>query len=192
MITPPPPWTLPTDASIHGCTYEIATDYRDILEIIAILNDPDKTDLEKRYISLGLFYDDLKNIPPEDMQEAVEWMFAFIGGFDTYGQTCQNPSLISWEQDRPLILTAMNKEAGHDIRGDAYMHWLTFLSLFASIGESEIATVVGIRDKQKRGKKLDESEKLYYKRNRGKVDIKVKPTEKEQATFDKWTGIGRG
>ena len=189
MITTPPPWTLPVAAEIAGHSYGIATDYRDILEIIGILNDNSRPEIERRYIALGLFYDDLESLPPEDMQEAIEWMFSFIGGFDSYGQTCSNPSLISWEQDRPLILTAVNKEAGHDIRGDSYMHWLTFLSLFASIGESELATVVSIRDKQKRGKKLDDSEKLYYKRNRGKVDIHTKPTEKEQATFDKWTGI---
>lgn len=42
------------------------------------------------------------------------------------------------------------------------------------------ATVVGLRDKKKRGKKLEKWEQEFYKNNKSLVDLKVKQIERSE------------
>ena len=87
---------------------------------------------------------------------------------------------MDWNQDAPILIPTVNKVAGKDIRAEKYMHWWTFLGLFMEIGESTFATVVGLRDKKKRGKKLEKWEQEFYKNNKSLVDLKVKQIERSE------------
>ena len=61
------------------------------------------------------------------------------------------------------------------------MHWWTFLSWFHGIGEGQVSALVSIRDKLRRGKKLEGWEKEFYKQNREKIRLKQKYSPQEQA-----------
>jgi hypothetical protein len=91
----------------------------------------------------------------------------FLNGGRTYAKTGSNssPKLIDWEQDFDLIVAAISRNIGCDIRGIS-LHWWTFLAYFGEIGESVFARVVGIRQKKLRGKKLDEQEREFARANR--------------------------
>ena len=82
------------------------------------------------------------------------------------------PALLDWEQDAQDIVADVNKVAGQEIRALPYLHWWTFLSWFHGIGEGNLSTLVSIRDKLSRGRKLESFEQEYYRRNRDRIKLR--------------------
>lgn len=181
-------WKLPTSLHVGRYDYDIRTDYRVILDILAAMNDPEifepgMTDDEKRYeqamTMLQILYIDFDAIPPSDWSEAMEKAIEFIDcGMKDDGRP--KPRLMDWEQDAPLIIPAVNKVSNQDIRSVKYMHWWTFFGYYMEIGECMLATVINIRSKKKKGKKLEKWEKEFYQQNKKIVDIKVKGNERSE------------
>lgn len=171
------PWMLPESAEIGGVKYEINTDFRVIIEIINVLTDPNRQEYVRWLTAIALFY--AGEIPDEHEREAMEYLAAFI----SYGEkdTKPGPKLIDWEQDAQAIVADVNKVAGVEIRATTYLHWWTFLSYFQAIGEGQMSTLVSIRDKLRRGKKLEKWEQEFYRENRARVDLKKKYTAEELA-----------
>lgn len=169
-------WSLPRQAVIGGKTYRIHPDFRDILEIIACLNDRNLPELFRWRMALALFYEE--EIPPYHRQAAMEYLAEFI----RYGmEEKPGPKLMDWEQDAAAILSGVNAAAGQEIRSLPFVHWWTFLSWFAAIGQGELATVVSIRSKLSQGQKLEAWERDFYRQNKAKVDLKPRYTEAELA-----------
>ena len=164
---------------------EIRTDYRVILDILEALNDPDLNNAEKAEVLIRLFYVEPEEIP--DLQAAIETCYWFIEGGEEKDNR-KRPRLMDWEQDFPIIISAINRVYGGDVRGIKYdrtnntggLHWWTFMAAYTEIGDCYFAQVVRIRDKRARGKKLDKEEKAWYKENRAKVDLKHKYSEAEE------------
>lgn len=171
------PWALPETAEIGGKTYPLNTDYRDVLEIMGYLNDPDRPEYLRWRIALALFYEG--DIPDEHRQEAMEYLASFIACGETDAHP--GPKLLDWEQDAKAIIADVNKVAGTEIRALPYLHWWTFLSYFQAIGEGQLSTLVSIRDKLRRGKKLEKWEKDFYRENKSRVDFKKKYSAEELA-----------
>lgn len=171
------PWELPETAEIGGTVYQLNTDFRDLLEIMGYLDDPDKPEYLRWRIALALFYEG--DIPPEYQQEAMEYLAKFISCGETDAKP--GPKLLDWEQDALAIVADVNKVAGTEIRALPYLHWWTFLSYFRAIGEGQLSTVVSIRDKLRRGKKLEQWEKDFYRENKSRVDLKKKYSAEELA-----------
>ena len=170
-------WSLPQSALIGDVEYPINSDFRDILEIIRYLNDETKTVYLRWKIALALFFDG--EIPDKYEEEAAQYLSDFI----SCGKKDEKigPKLIDWEQDALLIVTDINKVAGKEIRAEKYLHWWTFLGWFHSIGEGNLSTLVSIRDKLRRGKKLESHEQEYYRRNKSRVNLRKKYSASELA-----------
>ena len=165
-------WVLPKTATIGGTEYNISADYRDILEIIGYLTDDSRPEFIRWQIALGLFYD--KSIPPEHQEEAMQHLSDFV----SYGAKGNaDHKLLDWKQDATLIVADVNKVAGKEVRALPFLHWWTFLSYFNGIGEGQLATVVSIRSKLAKGKKLESWELEYYLSNKSTVDLVDKDTE---------------
>lgn len=173
-------WDLPESAEIGGVEYPINADYRDILEIMGYLENPDDPEFLRWQIALALFYE--SKIPLEHQQEAMEYLAQFI----TCGQQEDKPApkLIDWEQDAQPIIADVNKVAGTEIRALPFLHWWTFLAWFNAIGEGQLSMLVTIRDKLRRCKKLEKHEEEYYRQNRSRVDLKRRYSAEEEAEFD--------
>lgn len=176
-------WELPESLEVGGTPYSIHADFRDILRIIERLSGGAEDLQLSLYICLALFYEDFEEMPESAYQEAVEKMFAFI----SCGEEADGPAvkLIDWEQDRDMIISDINKAAGQEVRALCFCHWWTFLSWFRSIGEGQLSTVVSIREKRRRHKKLSDWERDFYRQNRKKVDFQPKYTPEEQAERDR-------
>lgn len=172
------PWQLPRQAVLGDVTYAIHTDYRDILEIFSYFEDPDLPDRLKWAIALALFYEG--DIPGQHHQAAIAFLSDFLRG-GRQETDRPSPKLLDWQQDAGVIVAEVNKVAGQEIRALPYVHWWTFLSWFHGIGEGQLSLLVGIREKLRKGKKLEPHEKDYYRANKAQVDLPVRYSREEQA-----------
>lgn len=178
-------WNLPTSAEIGGKTYPIHADFRDILNIFKYFDDPRKPDYIKWRIAIALFYEG--EIPEKDYQEAMEFLADFIACGEK--DESPGPKLLDWEKDARLIVADVNKVAGEEIRTLPFLHWWTFVSYFNAIGEGQLSTIVSIRDKRRRGKKLEKWEQDFYKNNKKAIDMNPQRSNKDDEILKAW-GIG--
>ena len=168
---------LPTALEFGGRAWDIETDYRQVLRILTAYEDPDLSDGEKAMICLYNLYVDFDDIPPGQLQAAYDAATAFIDHGNGAGSG--GPRTMDWTQDAGLIFPAVNRAAGLEVRSVAYMHWWTFLGYFMEIKDSVYATVLGLRSKKARGKKLEKWEQEYWRQNRQLCEIRRRETEEE-------------
>lgn len=180
---------LVKSVNIDGVDCAIFTDFRDILEIFQIMNDPDLLDGEKFVLSLDYFYktDDYKI--NEELAFKTMCEFLTMGNNEPDTRPNQKP-LYDWEQDFNIIVAPINKIIGEDIRGVEYVHWWTFLSAFMEVGECTFSTYVSIRSKINKGIKLDKEEEKIFKENRNSITLKKKYDATTQALMDEILGRG--
>ena len=180
-------YNLPTSTIIDGKVCKFNSDYRDIINIFNLLNDPDLLPEEKGLLSLELFYQD--DNYKVDIKKALDELFFFItmGDDESNNNTSRKP-LYDWDNDFSLIVAPVNKILGKDVRGIKYLHWWTFLSAFMEIGECTFSTYVGIRDKLNKGKKLEKYEEQILRDNRDKIILKKKYDATTQELMDEVMG----
>lgn len=168
-------WQLPVQKTIGAQVYDLRADYRDILKIMDCLEDPDLPESVRWLVALELFY--TQPIPPEQRQAAMEYLAWFLRGGNDPAQP--GPKLLDWQQDADAIIAGVNKAAGQEVRSLPFVHWWTFLSWFHAIGEGQLSTLVSIRDKLSRGRKLEGWEKDFYRENKARVDLKPRYSQAE-------------
>lgn len=180
-------WALPTTARFGGRAYALNTDYRDVMGIFAWLNGEAGQELsvgERWYVALNLFYRDFAAMPKEQYAAATEYLNDFLSAGrapEPGGSAQKAPRLIDWEQDAPMIAAGVNKVAGCDIRAMPYVHWWTFRAWYDAMGEGTLSTVVGIREKLHRGKRLEGWELEYYRTHRAEIELRPRITQAERA-----------
>jgi hypothetical protein len=174
---------LPRQLNINGTDRAIRSDFRVALLIFQAYNDVECSDEEKTIVMLKCLYEDIDAIPETDQEEAVNQGVWFLEGgkIEDDAKYQQSKKTIDWEQDEQLIFSAVNKVAGYETRDKEYMHWWSFIGLFNEIGEGLFSTVIGIRSKKNKGKKLEKHEQEFYRENKSLIDIKEKLTAEEQA-----------
>lgn len=170
-------WQLPTRTQLGGRVFDLRTDYREILQIIDCLEDPDLPEIVRWLVALELFYG--QTVPAAHRQAAMEYLAWFLRGGAS--EDAPGPKLLDWQQDADAIVAGVNRVAGQEVRSLSYLHWWTFLSFFHGIGEGQLSTLVTIRDKLARGKKLESWEKDFYRENKKKVDISPRYSQAELA-----------
>lgn len=170
---------LPRTLTVNGKEYNIRTDYRDCLTILSALTDRELSDSEKVIITIDILYKD--KVPNDDVLEAYNQAVWFLDCGDTISKPMTHAPLFSFSQDEQMIFSAINKVAGKEIRAVEYMHFWTFIGLFNEIGEGTFATVLSIRNKKRKNKKLETWEKDFYKNNKELVDLKFELTDDEKA-----------
>lgn len=176
-------WGLPRQAELDGVRYEIRTDYRDILEILRWLGgraDPELDAGGRWYVAMRLFYPEFAAMPQEVWPRATEFLTEFLAAGHRAAAR-PGPPLMDWQQDAPLIAAGISRAAGQDVRMLPYLHWWSFLALFDAIGEGSFATVVAIRDKLRRGKRLENWELDYYRTHREAVELRAPASAEENA-----------
>lgn len=177
---------LPTSTIINDVECFFVSDYRDILDIFSVFNEPNLLEGEKIEIALSLFYktDDYES----DKQTAAAEMINFINCCEPESTKDNAPVLYDWEQDFNIIVAPVNKIIGSDVRGLEYLHWWSFLSAFMEIGECTFSTYVSIRDKKLRNKKLETHEEKIYKDNIDRITLKPRYDDTTKALMDEILG----
>jgi hypothetical protein len=175
-------WDLPISVEINGKSHHIRNkrDYRVVLDAICALNDNELTDEEKVNCALFIFYEDISAI--DDFGAAIKEMFRIInGGEEQEENQEQKPQLMDWQHDFPQLAPPISRVLGYDVRTpDRYCHFWTFIGAYMEIGESVFSTLVSIRSKKSKGKKLEKWEQEFYKEHRKMVDLPQKLTAEEE------------
>lgn len=172
-------YDLPETVEFGGREWKINTDFRDVLNILTAFEDPELTNEEKAYVCLYNIYPEFEKIPKSLIQQAYDAAIEFI---DHGHPDDKKPSkkTMDWEQDAPLIFPAVNRVAGFETRSADYIHWWTFMGYFMEIKDSTYSTVLSLRQKKARGKKLEKYEQEYWKNNRGICELRRKETEEDK------------
>lgn len=151
-------------------------------------SDPELDDEAKAAVLLQIIYPGWREIPESNIQEALEKACAFIDcGQKDDGKP--KPKMIDWEQDAPIIIPEVNKVAGREIRLDPNIHWWTFFGWFMGIGEGILSNVLHIRQKLRKGEKLEKWEREYYNENKAMCDLDRPHTAEENEIIEfimKW------
>lgn len=165
-------YTIPTTIEINGQDFKIRNrgDYRVVLDCFEALQDVELSENERIVASLIIFYDDIQDIEDlsilPDLEVATKEMFKFFNcGQEESSGHQSNYKLIDWNKDSLLICSGVNNVAKTEIRALDYLHWWTFMSYYMAIGESPLSTVVGIRSKIAKGKKLEKYEQQFRRDN---------------------------
>lgn len=179
-------YELPTTAIIDGKELKIRTDYRAILDIIFAMSDVDLSKEQLIEIILKIFYVDYNKIT--NIEEALKTAMLFIQGNKSDTSNTNNQKLMDWEQDLSLIIPAINKVLGVEIRSLEYLHWWSFLGAYMEIGECTFNTFVGIRYKKLNNIKLDKNEQKIYKNNYDRIHLKERVDKGTQQIMDEIMG----
>ena len=174
---------LPKSLEVNGREEPIRYEYMAVLDAISALNDPELENREKLFSFLYIIYENFEDFSPDDYEPAFNAAMEFVNnGVEEERRT--NVKMVDFEQDYRIMIPAINRVAGREIREDYNIHWWTFLGWFMEIGECTYGTVLGIRRKKSEGKKLEKWEKEFYDKNKKMVDIRPKLTEEEKAAED--------
>lgn len=174
-------YDIPQSILMDGKEYAIRNkgDYRMVLDCFAALDDVELTAVEREIACLIIFYEDLNDMDDlsifSDVNLAISEMYKFFNCGQTESPGAQvNYKLIDWQLDSQLVCSAINNIAGKEIRSEPYLHWWTFMGYYFAIGESPLATVVSIRNKIARGKKLEKYEMEFRRNNPEYFNLELK------------------
>lgn len=164
---------IPTTINVDGIEYSIRNngDFRMVLDCFLALGDEDLNQQERLFASLIIFYENFNSIEDiynqtQNIEELVRKMYDFFNcGSATPLGTKTNYKLVDWEQDAQIICAAVNKVAGKEIRFEPYVHWWTFMGYYTAVGNSLLSTIITIRDKIVRGRKLEKHEQEFRRDN---------------------------
>lgn len=180
--------TLPQSITVSGVQYRLNTVYHAAITVLAAWNDEELDDEHKTQVMMDILLPDWREIPPEHRQEAVEKVVQYLDcGQKDDGKN--HPRVIDWDMDAEIIIPAVNSVAGGDIRTMPELHWWTFFSWFMEIKESLFSSVLNIRIKKAKHKKLEKWEQEFYKENRSLIDMNTQDAEeirKEKEEILKW------
>ena len=174
---------LPKSLTVNGIDYPIRTDFRDVLKIVCAFNDPELEPEEKVYVCLFILYEDFDKIAQPDYEQAFKAALDFID----YGMKDdkKSPRVMDWEQDENLMFPAVNKVAGFETRTADYIHWWTFMGYYMEISEGVFSTILSMRMKKSKHKKLEKWEQEYWNSNKAICVLQPKLTAEEQAAKDR-------
>lgn len=170
------PWTLPVRAELAGRFYGHKSDFRDMLKLMRLLNDERRPAMLRWYTAVAYFYE--QDIPDSLLGQAMDYLARFLS---CGSQGKPGPRLFDWEQDAGAIIADVNRAAGRELRAEDYVHWWTFLGWFQAVGQGQLSLLVGIRDKLRRGQKLEPHERAYYLEHKDAVVLKTREDPAAQA-----------
>lgn len=164
-------YELPTEIKVKDKSWAIRNrgDFRIVLDCFTALNDIELSQQERMVACLAIFLQDVTCIEDvykiPDLEDVCKQMMIFFNcGQEESGKKL-GYRLIDWERDESLLCSAINKVANKEIRLEPYIHWWTFMGYYMAVGESSLSTVVSIRSKQSKNKKLEKYEKQFIADN---------------------------
>lgn len=165
LLTEKPPKFL----TISGKEHVISTDFRDILRIIEVLENQEKSEAEKALLALTLFY---VGDVPSDLKQAARGLSDFFAmGKKTEAVTrkeagsggdATRPDL-SFTADAGMIYAAFLAQYGLDLIEIKELHFWQFRALLDGLEPERRISEIRRCRKIRITKTMSEGEKRYYK-----------------------------
>lgn len=175
-------WILPKSVMIDGKSIKIrdACDYRMVLDVISVLNDDELDDYAKAKCALFIFYENAEEIT--DFQTAINEMIKIINcGEEITVKEPPKPKIMDWEHDYKNLAAPVSRILGYSVRDSKnYTHWYDFVGAYGEIGDCYFAHVISVRSKLYMCKKLDESDRQFYKEHKKDIDLPMKLGQAEE------------
>lgn len=181
-------YDLPTSLKIGEVDYSIRYGWRAAMDIFAAFNDPDLDQEMRTEVLLRILFPEWQKIPHNLMPEAIKKGCEFLD-CGVKPDKKNQPRTMDWEQDAGLIIPAINAVSGKEVRADPNVHWWTFFGWYMSIDDGLFATVLYLRQKKAKGKKLEKHEEEFYRENRQLIDLRMPESEEirqEKENILKW------
>lgn len=179
-------YDLPKTVEFDGTEHKIRNDcdYRVVLDTIAAMNDKELDEQTRVQCVLFIFYEDLSKIT--NGQAAVDEMIKIIGCEEELKETKERSArIMDWNHDFKNIAPPISRVLGYSVRDRKnYTHWYDFVGAYMEIGDCYFAQIISIRNKRRKGKKLDESEKNFYKEHREDIDLPIEMSHEEAEWLD--------
>ena len=172
-------WRLPVTVEVGGRPFSIRSDFRAVLDALAVLHDDELEPVEQRLACLRIFYPRWRELP--DPAEAFAKAMEFVNlGQPINPEKPPKAALADWDKDAPLIAPAVDEVLGYSCRQCDYLHWWDFIGAYQNINSDGLfATVIRIRSKRRRGKKLDKAEEEFCRENPDLIKPPRPKTEEE-------------
>lgn len=168
---------LPKVLNVNGKFLPIRTDFRVVLNLFPMFDDPELSNAEKAYVTVKRLYE--CDITPEDFAEAVKQAYWYIDGGEMPKSEPEKARIIDWQKDERMIMPAVSKTIGvPDIRALPYLHWWTFLGCFGEVGDGLMTTVLTLRRKQAEGK-LTKEERDFIRKHEDMICLRTPDEEAE-------------
>lgn len=181
-------YELPTSVVVDGREYSITNngDFRMVLDCIEALRDDELSEDFRILASLLIFYNEFDTVNEilqlPSVTKLVKEMYTFINCGQQENSTQHTDyNLIDWELDSQMICSGINNVIHDEIRAKEYVHWWTFIGYFMAIGESTLSTVVSIRNKICKHKKLEKWEREFRRENPDYFNWKSQSVEEREA-----------
>ena len=178
-------WELPSALEVGGSFFQIRTDFRVIRKILKYHTDPNYEPDERAIITLRTLYADWQSVPREHYRDAIEQAYRFID-MGQSGNSGGTYRVMDWEQDAPLIIPAVNKVLGYDVREKQHLHWWTFLAAYREITDSLYSTVLHLRNKQARNEPLEKHERKFLNENHSMVTLETRYSDEDKALMEQF------
>ena len=185
-------YTLPLSLVIGERVYPVNSGWQTAIEILIDFQNPKVDHAVKVASMLRKLIPNWAEIPGDNIQEAIEKACAFLD----CGRSADDrnrPRIMDWEKDSEMIIPAVNRVAGIEVRINPKIHWWTFFGWYMSIGDGLFATVLRIRGKKAKGKPLEKWETEFYRENKHLIDLHTPETDevrREKENILKWLNGG--
>lgn len=149
---------------------EIYTDFRNMLRLESVIDDPEMSESEKAYYSLSLLYGE--DIP--DIQDALNELLWFYHCGEIPADTGLGVQLYDFEEDARYLYSGFLSAYRINLAdGTLHLHWWEFISLFISLPED---TQMSKRmcDRAIDTSKLQGEQKEYYEQRKKAVALSKK------------------
>lgn len=182
-------WDLPIAVTIDGEVHKIRNrcDYRVVLDAMIALNDSSMPQEMAAFCALEIFYEDFSKIKNIElaMQEMSKVISYGVQDTSKLNEGSSALKLMDWEYDFCHIAPAVSKVLGYSIRDpDKYTHWHDFVGAYMEMGECTFQAIIRIRNKLKKGEKLEDYEKKYMLENPAIIHLPNDASDEEWLNSD--------
>lgn len=188
-------WDLPKIVFAGGREWRITNecDYRVVFDVFAALKDEEFSQSQRVANAIFVFYEDFETL--DDVYNASEYT---QGLYEEMVLVCnqgkkteqnavgtRKPAIMDWEHDWHMIAPAVSRVLGYDVREkNKYTHWYTLAGAYMEIGDCYFAQVISYRNKRIKGKKLEKTDREFYKDHKEDIDLPVALSSSERAWLD--------
>lgn len=135
--------TLPEAVTVGGNVFSICSNFRTVLKILRMLDDPDLPSAHKRSLALSWFYQG--TLPEESLEDAMKAFQTFVRRNEHSSGSDASKPVFDYEQDAVEIYASFMHLYRIDLLGEENLHWWTFSALLDGALQTDCALREKIR-----------------------------------------------